>query len=356
MNRIFFQIAALIVLIANFSSLGCKSPTGGDVGSGTPISWDGRPIPLLQGADIEAQIAQAREVRNLPGTSEIVVSGRKSFDEWFIKADKLVFESGATLVFSKQAQSKHSTLLIVAKQILCRDSNSPGTITWERDAPAPPSGIGAQAPGGQDGTANGVAGQQGASGGPGTNGSQGGNAPSILIISLELPPTNLSIDFNGNDGGSGGPGIGGGQGGRGGAGDSASQSLFNCNRGAGNGGPGGSGGRGGKGGDGGQGGAGGHVTLLAPHESIGSSASKIKILVNSGRGGDPGAGGNGGQGGIGGPGGSGQAPYCAGGGNAGSPGSNGPAGTTGERGQDGRPGQYAMGSISTNTFGSVWAQ
>lgn len=349
------SIAATVMVFSSLIGTGCKSPTSGDTGSDTPRSWDGRPIPLLPNAKVEAQLSAAREVRESPSTGDFVVSGRKIFDGWFIKVDKLVFESGAALVFSKQAQSKHSTLLIIAKQVVMRDANAPGTITWERDAPAPSGGAG-QGPNGQDGFANGVAGQQGGPGGPGANGSQGVSAPSLLLIALELPPTGVNVDFRGSDGGPGSLGGAGGQGGRGGAGDSASQSLFNCNRGAGSGGAGGIGGKGGNGGNGGTGGAGGHVTLLAPHESIGASASKVKILVDPGHGGEPGAGGKGGQGGSGGPGGNGQAPYCGGGGNPGPQGFSGLAGSPGEHGQDGSPGQYAMGSISSSAFGSVWAQ
>ncbi len=166
----------------------------------------------------------------------------------------------------------------------------------------------------------------------GTPGKDGGR---VLLASLERPTGQLIVDLRGQSGGKGGIGPRGAPGPAGRPGDNASQTLFGCSHGAGNGHPGGQGGRGLQGLPGGSGGRGGVLILSSAY----SAASElIEFTAKGGTGGQGGPGGLGGPGGQGGPGGREEGPYCRGNGFPGPPGPEGERGDDGPSGTDGHDG------------------
>jgi hypothetical protein len=295
-----------------------------------------------------------QDVKGLPAGGDEVIDGERRFNGWFFKANKITFKSGAVLLFTKQAQANRSQFFIIAKEIVSQDANNPGKITWEKGDPqAPPSSAG-EAPAGADGGEN-AAGNPGAAGAPGTNGYAGFSAPSIVLMTLQVPGSGPLVDLTAQDGSQGGTGQQGGKGGKGGNGNSASQNGFNCNRGAGNGGSGGQGGPGGQGGKGGVGGDGGVFTLISRTDSLPNLTQKFRVLTTGGHGGTPGQGGNGGVGGGGGGGGAEQKPWCSGNGNPGPAGNTGGGGPVGVSGDNGKEGDYTVGGISQDQFDQyVW--
>jgi len=306
---------------------------------------------VLQGAEIAPKLLEMKEVREVPA-SDFVVDGVKRFDGWFLKADRLIFKKGATLVFSRQALASRRVFFIVAKSIQVEDAAAPGRITWETqavDGTGPASGQAAtgRAPGGA-----------GLPGDGGHEGVPGDSAPSLHLAVLKMPGSGPVIDLQGQAGGPGAQGQRGGSGGPGAAGRHASQNAFNCVRGAENGRPGGAGGPGGRGGTAGRGGNGGTVTILGTPDLLPGLGARVRVLVSGGVAGQPGAGGPGGVGGPGGPGGSQQLPFCRGNGSTGptgAPGPDGPTGPSDDGSRRGTDGDFFVGPITEAAFrGSIY--
>jgi hypothetical protein len=286
-------------------------------------------------------------------TKPFEVSGATRFDGWFIVADKVVFKSGAQLIFTRQAQQNRRNFFIVTKDLITEDANAPGSITYEQPAaetsPAKPG----QGPTGAHGGSDGQSGQPGGKGELGALGPKGYSAPSITITVLSVPGSGPIVDFRGGLGGIGGQGQLGGDGGVGAKGSPASQSMFDCKAGGGRGGNGGQGGLGGDGGPGGPGGDGGSVTVIAPSMLLPSLTQKFRVTIAGGAGGRGGAPGNGGNGGPGGPGGQEAKPYC-GGGPGGSSGGPGGAGSPGPGGALGTDGDFFVGAITQDQFAQIY--
>lgn len=322
------------------------------VASPSVASEPAQPQTLPEAAVVqEAQTIKNADLLKLSKPFE--VSGVTRFNGWFVVADKILFKSGAQLVFTQQALRDRRNFFLVTKELISEDNNAPGMITFERPAadraPAKPG----QAPSGTAGQSDGSNGSEGMPGEVGTTGPKGFTAPALTIIALSVPQSGPLIDFRGGPGGIGGQGQKGGDGGAGAKGSPASQSMFDCKAGGGKGGNGGAGGRGGNGGLGGQGGDGGTVTIIAPSVLLPSLTQKFRVLVSAGAGGAGGPGGLGGNAGAGGPGGQEARPYC-GGGPGGSNGATGEAGTAGGTGPAGIDGDFFVGAISEELFAQIY--
>jgi hypothetical protein len=164
---------------------------------------DGKAVPAMQQAEVASALNNAKEVKDVPGGGDFIVSGNKLFPFWFIKADRIIFESGATLAFSKQAQEKRNQFFIVAKELISKDPNAPGTITWEKGTVQSTGASSGQAP-------SGSAGGAGATGG-GAQDYAGNSAPTLTMIVINVPSSAPLIDFTGQQGGPGGQGQKGGR-------------------------------------------------------------------------------------------------------------------------------------------------
>jgi|GEM_PF-5827380 len=298
-------------------------------------------------------VDEIREVRSsveLLGLGpELRIVGNKVFDGSILTAKKIRFAPGARLIFTNTARSRRNTLIVVTEQMINENQERPGTITWDRHTSAPEGGgLGGEGvPGSNGGDRSGGNGGPGGSGAAGRRGSAGESAPNILIVSKSAPaPGGIVIDFRGQNGGKGGVGQKGGRGGKGGSGRPASQTLFNCSRGAGDGGTGGAGGRGGNGGPGGAGGRGGQVSFFTVAGNLPALSQRFTVHNSGGTGGDGGAAGAGGEGGDGGPGGQEQRPLCRGNGSQGRKGANGPNGGPGTKGANGAAGDFLNRSTS----------
>jgi hypothetical protein len=302
----------------------------------------------LQGADVTSKLVEIQNY-GIPSAaaSDYTVEGNQRFDGFFLKADKLIFKSGAKLVFSRQALQNRRVFYVVARQIVMQNNAAPGTITWEGATDNFVPNVAGQA-----GTGN-YPGGGGQAGAQGNEGRAGESAPSLYLAVLSVPGSGPIIDFQGFVGGSGGQGQKGGSGGAGGPGDNASQDLVNCRRGAGNGGGGGAGGPGGPGGLPGRGGNGGSFTLLTTPDLIAPLTARLRVLVAGGSAGAPGSGGPGGEGGPGGPGGAEALPWCRGSGSQGPngpPGAQGPIAAADTGARRGTAGDFLLGGMSQEDF------
>lgn len=309
----------------------------------------------LQPLDLAEPVRIAKDVvsMSVEKPKDYVVRGTEQFDGWFLQADRLIFESGAHLVFSQTAQSKRNSFFIVAREVIIKDQNKPGMITWERGAiTGEPSTVG-QAETGTHATADDSGGGAGHTGRQGNPGYPGNNAPSLTLFVKQCPASGLEINFRGQDGGKGGKGQKGGNGGNGAKGHPASQNMFTCTNGAGNGGPGGTGGHGGKGGVGGTGGKGGAVTLVSLTDHLPTLTQRFRVVVTGGLGGPGGDGGVGGGGGNEGPGGEQALPWCQGNGSDGSPGPAGGNGPSGDPGMMGIEGDMFLGAIPEQKLNEI---
>jgi hypothetical protein len=355
--------STVVVCIALLALAGCgkkdevAKPTVGGTPSAVPTdlkSGDGVPAKVVKGPDFDNTLVSASDIKNIKN-DEYVVTGTKKFDGWFLKADRIVFEPGATLVFSRTALSNRRQFWVVAKELVVKDQANPGTITWEQgDPPSPPQAPG-EAPPGKNGPQDGAAGLPGNEGTKGSPGLTGANAPQITLVVLKVPGSGVIVNLTGGNGGQGGPGMKGGRGGTGAKGHPASQIGFGCNRGAGNGGSGGGGGKGGPGGDGGVGGAGGTFLLVSEAEILPSLTQKFRVKVAAGTGGSGGQGGQGGDGGPGGPGGQEARPYCRGNGSQGANGGPGGSGSVGSPGGVGQEGDFTIGGATKEQLDSyIW--
>jgi len=348
--------AALLVLVGCGKKEEAK-PTVGATPAAVPTdlkSGDGVLAKVVKGPDFDNTLVSAADIKNIKN-DEYIVSGTKKFDGWFLKADKIVFEPGATLVFSRTALSSRRQFWVVAKELVVKDQANPGTITWEKgDPPAPPQAPGEAPPGG-NGPQDDAAGLPGNEGTKGSPGLAGANGPQITLVVLKVPSSGVLVDLTGGNGGQGGPGMKGGRGGTGAKGHPASQSAVDCKRGAGNGGAGGSGGKGGPGGDGGVGGAGGTFLLVSEAELLSSLTQKFRVKVSAGTGGTGGQGGQGGDGGPGGAGGQEARPLCRGNGSQGGNGGPGAAGPGGSPGGGGQEGDFTVGGATKEQLDSyIW--
>ena len=359
-NRKSFLLLAALAFTFGIASCSSKTQGASPVPNRAPDlanlkSADGVVAHVTQGPDLDNKLVEARDLTNVHN-AEFVVSGTRSFDGWFLKADRIVFESGATLRFSRTALSTRRQFWIVAKEIVVKDAEHPGVITWDKGiVPASPPSPG-EAGSGPNGPGN-----EGADAGPGKNGDKGAPgaagepAPQITVVVMKVPSSGPLVDLTGGPGGTGGQGMKGGQGGVGATGITASQGGFDCRRGAGNGGRGGNGGAGGPGGEGGAGGAGGILQLLSSPDLLPSLTQKFRILNAGGPGGQPGLPGVGGNPGDGGQGGSQQLPWCRGDGGHGPGGTPGPAGGAGAPGGTGQAGDFTVGGLSADQFkGYIW--
>jgi hypothetical protein len=268
-----------------------------------------KPVPATS---IAGEAKEARESIELTGlTEEVVVSGRQLYDAYFLGAERLIFESGAELVFSERALKTRNNLIVAARTIVMKDQSKPGRISWSRgggpDGAAPTSG---QAPRGADGNSDGASGVAGQPGATGLTGPTGRAAPNLTLFVASLKGAPPIVDMRGQQGGEGGPGQRGGDGGSGAQGSPASASLVECKRGAGHGGNGGIGGQGGTGGKGGTGGAGGTLTLVSMPHDFPTLLQLVRAEIGGGEGGAPGDPSLGGAGGRGGSQGAKALPYC----------------------------------------------
>ena len=307
------------------------------------------PIKLQQ-AELGESVKIAKDAGLLGADEDFVVQGVKRFDGWFLKANRLVFEPGSQLIFSQEAQNRRNSFFVVAREIVIKDQNSPGLITWERGSSPVVSDNPGQAGTGAHAQNDDLPGGPGNPGQPGQPGHSGKDAPNLTVFVLSPPTSALTIDFKGQDGGKGGKGQKGGDGGNGAKGHPASAALVGCKRGAGNGGDGGSGGSGGIGGVGGRGGTGGSVMLVSLADRLPTITQHFRVLVTGGDGGVGGDGGNGGNGGQGGSGGQEARPNCVGDGSSGNPGAQGPNGPEGPKGIAGLEGDLFVGILTEQQF------
>lgn len=359
MNYGRISFAGLLLIASTCMISGCSTRVSAEAPNkdkdGTAVrsnvrGANGQTVQFMQPAEVAATLNNAKEVKDVAGGGDFIVSGNKLFNFWFVKADRIIFESGATLTFSRQAQTKRNQFFIVAKELISKDPNAPGTITWEK-GPVQSSGASSgQAPSGPEG---GV----GAAGSNGSQGYAGDSAPTLTMIVMNVLSSAPLVDLTGQQGGQGGQGQKGGTGGHGHTGESASQNAFNCVHGAGNGGAGGAGGQGGPGGVGGSGGSGGTFVLISRVDRLPSLTQKFRALIAGGKGGDSGSGGIGGDPGSGGDGGAQQLPWCRGDGSPGPTGPVGQSGALGKTGDTGKEGDFTVGGVTDQQFAEyVWSR
>lgn len=320
----------------------------------TPFSLAQAPTPKsVPAASIASDAKEVRDFVILTGLAEeVVVSGRQLYDAYFLGAEKLVFESGAELVFSERALKSRNNLIVAARAIVMKDQSKPGRITWARgegpDGAAPASG---QAPRGADGNSDGASGVAGQPGATGLTGPAGRSAPNLTVFVAGLKGAPPIVDLRGQQGGKGGAGQKGGDGGSGAHGAPASASAIECKSGAGYGGNGGVGGQGGTGGKGGAGGAGGTLTLVSMPNALPSLLQFVRAEIGGGEGGAPGDPGQGGAGGRGGSQGAKALPYCKDEpGRRGRDAGSGSVGVVGSKGDTGLQGDIFFTSLEESSF------
>lgn len=310
-------------------------------------------------AKVIPEVEAANTIRDIKGfdlikTGDVIIDKDMLFNGWFIKADKVVFKSGAKLIFSRQAQESRRNFFIVAKELVSEDASAPGIITYAAAGTSDAEPAQGQAATGPHAAFDDNPGGPGQPGQQGPSGPLGYAAPSLTVVALNVPQSGVRIEFAGQKGGKGGQGQRGGDGGNGAKGHPATISMVDCKNGAGDGGVGGPGGPGGTGGIGGRGGNGGNVTLIAPIDLLPSLTQKMRVIVSGGPGGDPGEGGPGGKGGLGGPRGAKALPYCKDDGRDGSPGAAGPGGGKGNPGGSGIDGDFFVGGITPDAFSRIY--
>lgn len=301
--------------------------------------------------ELNTQVYNVESLRLPPTDGVERISGDRVWDSFFISAERIEFEPGATLTFSSDAIAQRGNLYIMANEIVSLDQSDPGTITWAANPLAvPPDRGNAASAGGYPGDER--LGSPGASGGAGNRGYSGTDGPSLTMV-VGNPTSPIIVELAGQPGGQGGRGETGGRGGVGGNGRSASQSAVDCKRGAGDGARGGTGGNGGSGGTGGTGGDGGTFVLVTSEDELALATTLLRVRLGQGVGGAGGVAGNPGPGGDGGRGGAQQLPYCRGNGANGQPGQPGGAGGQGATGTAGQPGDFIIGGLSTDDLAQV---
>jgi hypothetical protein len=280
--------------------------------------------------------------------AEFTVSGETVVNTPVLSAQRLVFEPGASLVFSDAAiELGRGHVFVLAEAIVLTDRNEPSRISAELFAPPAQSDRGRAPDGGRD--------ANGGDGAVGVTGLEGVDAPDLTIVTRSVGGPVL-INLKGGAGGQGGRGQHGGNGGRGGDGHDASTSAFDCRRGAGDGRNGGRGGNGGEGGRGGPGGAAGSLTLLTEPDAVPTATRLITAELSGGGGGAGGPGGGAGRGGPGGQGGDDDQPWCNGHGSNGSTGPAGSSGAQGPSGDAGASGRFFVGAMSVEDLDRLFAE
>jgi len=348
-----YGVIFAIVLVAIIATACGKKEEGTvapKVETAKPLDLSGG-AKALQPADVTNAATTIRQ-NAIPAVTagDYVIDGEKRYNGWFLSAERIVFKANSKLVFSKDALAARPNFFILAKEIVAEDSQQPGSITWERPSIAAPPDSGAAQAGADNGAQESIKGGNGESGKQGNAGQSGRDGPSLTITSLSVKGA-VNVDVKGQDGGPGGKGQYGGRGGGGGHGTPASQSAFDCKRGAGDGGAGGKGGDGGKGGPSGSGGRGGTFTLITSDDNMAAASRLLRVDVAGGQPGSvPGAGGDPGAGGSGGARGQEAKPWCKDDGRTGGTLGAGQPGQRGDLGAPGTSGDYFVGGM---TPGSV---
>jgi hypothetical protein len=277
-------------------------------------------------------------VQSMPGIKgdQFTVDGTRIYNSPVLAVRKLVFKSGAKLIFSEDAVKERRNLHIFAEEIVSEDAENPGFVGWQGSSPAKQPAQGNGAAGVDNGAREGSTGGLGGAGPDGLTGVTGVAAPSLTVVSRRVN-TLLRIDVGGARGGDGGMGGNGGRGGGGGYGSPASQSMVACKAGGGN------------------GGGGGTLTLILEADAVPTSTRFVVAKVEGGPGGKAGEGGLPGAGGPGGPGGADARPFCGGGRN-GANGAGGVAGLAGtpNPGLPGRGGAYFVGGLQTSDLDRIF--
>jgi hypothetical protein len=278
-----------------------------------PIDKPSDKVPVTQATQfIPALPPEVSNAIQLAQKSKTIypITGNESFAGQILKADEIVFSSGAKLTLEALDQP---WIAIVAKRLKFTDVSQYSSIIRDLALKAPDGQPGANGARGADGEGEtNRQGNPGQNGVPGAPGGAGGTRqlPHLYLVIGELVvpdgqqfPGFVRLEFNvpGFDGGNAGRGGNGGPGGNGAAGKEGATSFFDCKSGGGPGGRGGDGGPGGAGGNGGNGGNGANVTLVSNPKDIEllSFAKILNIPGVVGRGnvagisGAPGAGGPG---------------------------------------------------------------
>ena len=115
------------------------------------------------------------------------------WDSWYLGADRLIFEPGARLIFSRTALSKRQSVFIGANSIVTNDDDAPGTITWESYTPSPEPDAAGEAASGRDNGSAGVAGN------PGNPGQGSAAAPELTLFVAAIPNVGPVIEFAGRN-------------------------------------------------------------------------------------------------------------------------------------------------------------
>lgn len=255
---------------------------------------------------LPAQVLTA--IQNATSTKTIYpVTGNETFRDQILKADEIVFDSGATLTLTALDKP---WIVLIAKRWKFTDPKSMvkilrGSRLASRGSDGSTGTHGEDRPGETNRRGN-----DGGSGAAGGSGGSGGTLqlPKIYLVgsSFTSPtgeplPLRMTLSFAGIPGGDGGEGGAGGNGGNAGNGKEGATSAFDCKEGPGPGGNGGSAGAGGAGGDGGRGGNGADITYVALAEGIEqlSYARVVNVEGYGGMGGRPGRAGRPGNGGDG---------------------------------------------------------
>jgi hypothetical protein len=247
-------------------------------------------------------------IQNATSTKTIYpVTGNETFRDQILKADEIVFDSGATLTLT--GLDKPWIVLIAKRWKFADPKNMVKISRGSRFA-----GAGSDGSAGTDGLDRpGETNRRGNDGDPGQAGYSGGRGgtsqlPKIYLVGGAftspsgdpLPGSlRLTLGFAGIAGGDGGEGGRGGNGGNAGNGKEGATSAFDCKEGPGPGGNGGNAGTGGAGGDGGRGGDGANITYIALADGIEqlSYARVVNVEGYGGTGGRPGRAGKAGNGG-----------------------------------------------------------
>jgi hypothetical protein len=235
---------------------------------------------------------------------EYVVEGTKSWSSHVVSVERLVFKSGAKLVFDGAVVRRSPNVFVFARETVSEDQRKIGEFGWEAPPPSEQPAPGNGRAGANNGQHTDTPGGPGETGPVGIAGEDGMDAPHLTILTQSISG-GLKVALVGEEGGGGGTGGAGGQGGRV---RPASQTAFYCRRGAGR------SAEGGRGSDGGPGGSGG----------------------------------DGGPGGPGGPGGQEARPWCRGNGPNGRGGEAGKSGKAGTKGSPGNWGTYYVGGLKAS--------
>ncbi|MEM9617794.1 MAG: hypothetical protein AAF936_07510 [Pseudomonadota bacterium] len=323
-------------------------PSGVDGDESKPLVLN-EGLALLEEDETVFELQTARQQRPV-FSRQFVVEGSRVFHGRLIATENLIFKPNSSLVFAYDELNYADEVRIIARKIVAESGDNPPLITYMKPSQLEPAMANGS---GSTGLVGGGYGESGGPGGPGLDGAEGkrgADAPKLTLITMEFVGEPFVVDFSGATGAVGKAGQRGGDGGNGATGRPASQSAFDCKRGAGDGGDGGHGGPGGNGGKGGNGGRGGEVVVLAPFEQFGSLQDNVEYIVSGGKPRVGGRGGSGGNPGYGGRAGQEALPHCRRNGRNGRDGARGSDGVRGTEGELGEPGTIFIGLISQDHF------